>query len=496
MDAKPQRTRWRTGAALRYGGRASCLLLLVGFAVGLSAQAPAGPPSDPGEIRGLLVMRGDQVLVEDRADLRLTPASVHKLLVSAAALHYLGPDYRFRSRVEAARVDGVVASGLRLVGGGDPTWQEEFYEDDSTRPLRELAEQIFAAGVRRVQGDLVVDAAAVRGRRVPVDWGVADATLGYGAAPSALALDRNRTTIRIGPGGQVGRPARILEAGGLSWVNRSVTVEAERHGRGTIAFDLEADQAVATLRGEYPISERPIQVDIATPDADSRVGWAFARALRERGIAFEGDVRVELSELDGDATARRELAVFESVPLREILVPLLADSDNFTAEMLLRHVGLRVRGAGRLDIGLDAMETFLVEVVGWTEDQFELDDGSGLSPFNLLAPRAVVRLLRWSWEQPWRAVYFDAMASPTRGTVADFWPAAPPLRAKSGTIRQTQGLAGVLLPGTGNGRVPVLGEASPEPVFFVWMVNHATRSRSEIRREVMSTLQSWQRTLF
>ena len=471
------------------------------FAVAAAwAQAPAGPPSDPGEIRGLLVMRGSDVLVEERADLRLTPASVHKLLVSAAALHHLGPEYRFRSRVEAATLAEGVASGLRLVGGGDPTWHEEFFEEDSTRPLRELADQVFAAGVRRVDGDLILDADAVRGRPVPVDWGVADATLGYGAAPSALAIDRNRTTIRIGPGGQVGRPARILEAGGLSWVNRSVTVEAERHGRGTIAFDLEADRAAATLRGEYPISERAIEVDIATPDADGRVGWAFVEALRARGIAFDGEVVVESSARDRSdprgASERRQLGLFESAPLRDILVPLLADSDNFTAEMLLRHVGLQVGGAGRLDVGLDAVETFLLEVVGWHEDQFELDDGSGLSPFNLLAPRAVVDLLQWAWRQPWRPFFFEALASPAQGTVSEFWPNAPPLRAKTGTIRQTQCLAGVLLPGAGNGRVPALGEEAPDPVFFAWMVNHATRSRTEIRREVMSTLRSWQATLF
>lgn len=444
----------------------------------------------------MLVVRADEVLVEEHADLRLTPASVHKLVVAAAALHHLGPDYRFRSRVEARALEDGSASDVRLIGSGDPTWHEEFYEDDSSRPLRELADQMFEAGVRRVRGDVVVDAGAVRGRPVPVDWGVADATLGYGAAPSALALDRNRTTIRIAPGVEVGRPARILESGGLSWMNRSVTVEAERHGRGTIAFDLEADRAAATLRGEYPISERAIKVDIATPAADGRVGWAFVEAMRARGIAVEGDVRVdqELRDADGESP-RRTLAVFESVPLREVLVPLLADSDNFTAEMLLRHVGLQVGGAGRLDTGLDAVRTFLVEVVGWTEDQFELDDGSGLSPFNLLSPRAVVKLLRWSWDQTWRADYFEALASPTQGTVAEFWPSAPPLRAKSGTIRQTQCLAGVLLPGTGNGRVPADGEAM-EPVFFAWMINHATRSRSEIRREVMSTLRSWQRTLF
>ena len=468
------------------------------MAPAMAAQNPVGPPRDPGEIRGLLVVRGDEVLVEENADLRLTPASVHKLLIGAAALHHLGPDYRFRSRVEADALEAGVATGVRLIGGGDPTWHEAFYEEDSARPLRDLADQVFAAGVRRIAGDLVVDAGAVRGRPVPVDWGVADATLGYGAAPSALAIDRNRTTIRIGPGGQVGRPARILEAGGLSWVNRSVTVEAERHGRGTIAFDLEADRAVATLRGEYPITERAIEVDIATPDADGRVGWAFVDALRARGITFEGEVRVEQVVAGAGRPGTHELAVFDSVPLHEILVPLLADSDNFTAEMLLRHVGLRVEGAGRLDSGLDAMETFLVEVVGWSEDQFELDDGSGLSPFNLLSPRAVAKLLRWAWEQPWRPFYFEALTSPTQGTVAEFWPAAPPLRAKTGTIRQTQCLAGVLLPGTGNGRIPAVGEPSTggEPVFFAWMVNHAKRSRSEIRREVMATLRSWQSTLF
>src|SRR5688572_22822163 len=79
------------------------------------------------------------------------PASNVKLFTTAAALALLGPEYRWKT---VAFADGPVQAGevkgrLYLKGHGDPTLVVE--------DLWRIVADLWAAGVRKVSGDLVVD---------------------------------------------------------------------------------------------------------------------------------------------------------------------------------------------------------------------------------------------------------------------------------------------------------------------------------------------------
>ncbi|MCS6949775.1 MAG: D-alanyl-D-alanine carboxypeptidase, partial [bacterium] len=76
-------------------------------------------------LTGVLVvsLRDGRTLYERHADVMLIPASNQKLLVAAAALHRLGADFRFTTRLWATgEVDsqGVLRGDLVLQGEGDP----------------------------------------------------------------------------------------------------------------------------------------------------------------------------------------------------------------------------------------------------------------------------------------------------------------------------------------------------------------------------------------
>jgi serine-type D-Ala-D-Ala carboxypeptidase/endopeptidase (penicillin-binding protein 4) len=79
------------------------------------------------------------------------PASNEKLLLSMALLAAVGPDrvIETRAMAGAAPVDGSIDGDLWLVGHGDP--------ELSPDALNELALQIGAAGVTRIQGSVVGD---------------------------------------------------------------------------------------------------------------------------------------------------------------------------------------------------------------------------------------------------------------------------------------------------------------------------------------------------
>ncbi|WP_083459712.1 D-alanyl-D-alanine carboxypeptidase/D-alanyl-D-alanine-endopeptidase [Jiangella muralis] len=95
-----------------------------------------------------------------------TPASTLKILTGAAALHALGPDHRFTTRV----VSGPDPSAVTLVGGGDPTLTAE--DDGAGTRLAELAaataQALTDAGVSAVT--LSYDASLFSGPAADPDW--------------------------------------------------------------------------------------------------------------------------------------------------------------------------------------------------------------------------------------------------------------------------------------------------------------------------------------
>jgi serine-type D-Ala-D-Ala carboxypeptidase/endopeptidase (penicillin-binding protein 4) len=95
----------------------------------------------------------------------LLPASNEKLVVTYAALEALGPAFRMQTSVLGeGRLgpSGVWAGNLVLKGGGDPTLDRA--------GLARLAENVRAAGVRRVTGSLVADESWFDSRRSGPGW--------------------------------------------------------------------------------------------------------------------------------------------------------------------------------------------------------------------------------------------------------------------------------------------------------------------------------------
>ena len=136
------------------------------------------------------------------------PASNTKIVTAAAAMHTLGPDYRFRTQViRRAKITGSTLDGrLYLKGYGDPTARVSDYAA--------LAQRVRAAGIRTVTGKLVVDATYFDSVRYNPTWRTGYADDYYAAEISALTLAPNAdydsgTVIIKYKAGSVGKKAKI-----------------------------------------------------------------------------------------------------------------------------------------------------------------------------------------------------------------------------------------------------------------------------------------------
>jgi D-alanyl-D-alanine carboxypeptidase/D-alanyl-D-alanine-endopeptidase (penicillin-binding protein 4) len=164
------------------------------------------------------------------------------------------------------------------------------------------------------------------------------------------------------------------------------------------------------------------------------------RALRGAGIVVGGPARV------GVATPAAELAAVSSEPLGVVLRRVNSDSDNTSAELLLKHLGAVQLGRGTTAGGTVAVRRSLA-ASGIPLGGVRLVDGSGLSRLDRLTADALVAMLVSAWEDPplRRALLGTLAVSGTRGTLEHRLqraPAAGRVYAKTGTTSISSALAG------------------------------------------------------
>ena len=462
---------------------ASVLAALAGLLSAGAAAAQTPGASGDGAHRGYLAARltdGGQlhVIEELNADRLFVPASVLKLATVAAALEHLGTEYRWTTRLVArGAVEGAMHAGdLVIEPGADPTWGPEGGGDAA---VAALAGQVRASGITRIAGDMVIDRSRFPGRRHPLDREYGDLPYAHGTPAAALAVDDGTITVRVAPGTAIGRPARVRAPDGIDVINLTTTVGRDRHGSGTLDFLPVWDTDTLVLRGEYPISEPAATVTASDPAPSRRAAERLRQALREAGVTVEGDLRIQAQPAASDAGTL--LAEYHSPPLADLLEPVLTDSHNWYADMLVLALGREAAGSGRFDEGVEVIATLLAGLRGAGSGALGepwLADGSGLSPANLVTPAAIVRLLAYAVGQPWGPTMIDALAVTGKGTLAS-WPRLPPVAAKTGTLRHTVALAGILDP------------ESDAPVIFCYFINHHPEQRAAARREIADALGRW-----
>ncbi len=306
----------------------------------LTDQLEASINSFPTGTKSCLVAREQNViseqvvlgnLFEHNPQLSLVPASNQKLITAAAALLLLGPDYKFTTRVLAPQppADGVIVGDLYLVGGGDPLLYTTDYVSTFARrpavytPVEELAQQVYDRGLRRVVGRIV----GVESR--------------YDSLREATPVVTNYF---IGP-----LSALLLNDGYENYQQRR---------------DL----------GAVPVpAEDPAQFSASL----------FDDLLENLGMVITARPRSATS--NDDIGGYIELARIESAPLSELLTSLLTDSDNTSAELLVKEIATR---RNYLEARSDATDQEVVDAESDSTESQTSNSGDALA-FGALAPSSL-----------------------------------------------------------------------------------------------------------
>ncbi|HEY2474420.1 MAG TPA: D-alanyl-D-alanine carboxypeptidase/D-alanyl-D-alanine-endopeptidase [Candidatus Cybelea sp.] len=401
-----------------------------------------------------------RTLYARNAGVLMEAASTTKLLTTGTSLALLGPNFHWTTPVyRTGPIDsnGVLHGDLVLVASGDPNLSDRIRPDgalafenedhsydgsydtravpgDPLAVLRDLAGQVAKAGVKRVDGHVIVDSSL---------FADAGPEGGTGAVVSPIVVDDNLVDVTITPGANVGDPAWMSispETPYVHFVDDARTSAAKSEP----TVDLSADKTNAdgshtvTITGTMP-QGRPILYAYRVPTPNLFAQDAFTVALQGAGVAVNppsGALAFDRNAAAAFYIPANLVASHVSPPLSEDVYVTLKVSDNLHAALLPYMWAIYVAHAktNLLRTGF-AQERALLGGAGLDLRGAAQQDGLGTSAF--FTPRFMVSYLAWAYRQPWFGSFWRALpilgVDGTLFNIQNQSPAAGKVHAKTGT---------------------------------------------------------------
>jgi len=376
-------------------------------------------PQLAGAIWGIdVVDDSGRAIYAHHATTLLTPASNRKLFAAATVASCEGLDRQIPTELWR---DG---DDLVIRGGGDPSlggrWA--FDRDAVFAPFVDALHQHGIAQVR----DVIADVSLFDRVTIPSTWKVGNLGSDYAVPTDALAYNENVVGVVAD---HCETPVVVTDP---PFVPANANVAC---GRGEPTVRSDAANAIALIG---PMPEH-FQTLAGIADPALYAAQALRDALQHAGIRVTGKVTVNAAPRNW----QERIAIIESPPLWQLLSIVLKPSQNLYAETLFK--GLSAQPAS-YEASEDIERRFLTSEAGVPAGDFRFVDGCGLSPDDLVTPRAIVTLLRWMNEPSRRAIWWMMLARPgDEGTLRRrLLPFADRMRGKTGSINGVNALSGIL----------------------------------------------------
>ena len=388
---------------------------------------------------------------QHRAQQPVQPGSTMKLVTSVVALDRLGPNHRGRTELlVTGTIEGDRLTGdLVLKGGADP--------DLDLPALWQMLWELRRRGVREIGGGLLLDRTLFRPARIDVGLPPFDEfpEFPYNGIPDALMLadnlmgvalssDHARMQARQSPpldGIEIdARLMTLTDAPCADWGDGwlPALVEQERDALGT--------RYRIGLRGSFP-RNCEVQAELQLVDRNA----VTERQVRAVWASLGGSWPLPLGQVregpkPSDAMA---IASHQSRPWGEVLRSMNKRSDNPQARLLFLQLGL---AAMAREPNAQTLDLARREVERWFDERridrsgLVLDNGSGLSRSERIAPQTLALLLKAAWSGPNApellmslpvAGVDGSLRQRLKGTPAEGWS-----RLKTGTLKDVVALAG------------------------------------------------------
>jgi D-alanyl-D-alanine carboxypeptidase/D-alanyl-D-alanine-endopeptidase (penicillin-binding protein 4) len=395
-----------------------------------AALARAKVPADAVAMYVAPVDAAEAARVAHRTDVPMNPASVEKLVTTFAALDLLGPAFAWTTPVymDGPVHDGTLAGSLYIQGQGDPELVVE--------RLWLLLERVRGLGVKRIEGDIVLDRSAFD---VPAtDPGAFDNEpyRPYNAAPDALLLNFRSVLLGFTPAGTSAHIQSDVPLAGVKWP-QSVPLSKASCGdwRAALRPDF-SDPLRPRFAGAYPAACGAREWPLAFADPASYAARAVAGLWSQTGGQLAGRVREGMVPAD-----LKPVFSFRSPPLAEIVRDINKYSNNVMAQQVFLTLALQTKGTGTRAAAREAIREWWAQRFGG--DAPALENGSGLARDDRITARQLAQLLHAAWASPVMPELMSSLPVPgLDGTLRRGRRNVGMAHLKTGSLRDVAAIAG------------------------------------------------------
>ena len=293
--------------------------------------------------------------------------------------------------------------------------------------IDDLAEQVKAAGINRIDGNVVIDDRLFTSfpkddyiiTPIWINDNLIDLTIVPGAEGSPATIDWRPLTAAY----------EVRSTVTTSAANQPVAVTVSSSGPGVI-----------DVAGTVPVAGGTVLRTFQVQDPAAFARTVLIEALTQAGVEVTatatGPNPVDLLPARDSYAADDRVALLVSPPFAENIKLINKVSMNQHADLLIMLLALKA-GATTFAEGLTQIPVFLREI-GLDPALVSLSDGRGNEYTDLFSPRTVCRLLQLMSTQDDFSPYFDSLPilgvdGSEKGTVPADSPVAGKARAKSGT---------------------------------------------------------------
>ena len=403
----------------------------------------------------------DKPLVAFHADRFLNPASVIKLVTTAAALDSLGQGYRWSTEVMVTgTIEGNTLNGdLYFRGNGDPyLTPERFWR---------LLNRIYIAGIHRINGDVLIDNAYFEPGKV--DYAAFDQQpyRTYNVGPNAVLVGFQATEFHfdIDDSGteQAVKITPFPQSPRLRIINQVKLVDGRCNAwqkRLSLETRNNAGMLEVVFSGNYARACKQRTLYRRVSEAQDHYQHFFLPLWSQLGGSVDGKITQGIVPAD----ARRVLEE-PSISLAEAVRLVNKFSNNVMTRQILLSIGAQQSGPpGTTEKGLAAVKAWLVEH-DLDHPDLQLDNGAGLSRDARISAGLLGKLLLHVYQQAYMPEFIAALpVSGYDGTMAHRFNDTPLVgraHIKTGLLDFVQSMAGYVTTATGKRYVVVLLHNDP-----------------------------------
>jgi D-alanyl-D-alanine carboxypeptidase/D-alanyl-D-alanine-endopeptidase (penicillin-binding protein 4) len=373
----------------------------------------------------------------------MIPASNMKIITSAAALRFLGPDYEYVTTV------GLRGDTLVVIGSGDPLLGDMKTDEKHGREAGWMFDNIIHGLEQRditVVNDIVIDTGVFDDERVHPSWPREELNRWYACEVSGLNYNGNCIDVFAEKDG-----ARVIvstrpQTDYVGIINKVTLISSGEQALGSYRT-AEANRII--VFGDCKNKIGPFCVAIERPAAF--FGFVLAEELRRAGIEVDGQI-IEKTSTD---PYEEDVAEYRT-SIADCLTRCNRNSLGLAAEALVKTIaanGNPDKRNGSWQGGRELISQYLQDL-GVEKDEFHIEDGSGLNRENRLSANAITKvLLRVYQSNDWQ-LYRDSLAvGGVSGTIHKYFEESPykgKIFGKTGYIRGVKSLSGVCSTGQGD----------------------------------------------